>query len=282
MNKKILFVIIVLVLASFACSIQNVKMRTIETQEVEISEPLPTSDSETELVFKMAGGKFLIHPGAQGLVDGTIIYNVEQWEPEFTRRNNAFKITQVDSFRLSGIPAGDVVNLWDLKLTNTLPLNITITGGASQNEYNFSGLKISQLAITQGASETDIRFDIPNSILMQSFTFSTGASSAEIYGLLNANFEKMSMSAGAGNYKLDFSGFLTHDVHVEIKAGVSNISISVPSDIQVVVNNKGTISNINTSGTWLVSDTIYRTLNDGYTLTIDLNMALGNVNLKQQ
>ena len=67
-----------------------------------------------------------------------------------------------------------------------------------------------------------------------------------IYGLLNANFEKMSMSAGAGNYKLDFSGFLTHDVHVEIKAGVSNISISVPSDIQVVVNNKGTISNINT------------------------------------
>ena len=282
MNKRLIIAIVVLVLSSFACSLQNIEMRTIETQEVVIAESLPDNNNETELVFQMSGGKFVLNPGAQGLVNGTITYNVEQWEPEFTRSNNTYKITQVDPFRLSGIPSGDVVNRWEFGLTTALPLNISVTGGASENEFNFSGLQISQLAITQGASETDIRFDVPNPIVMKDFTFKTGASSADIYGLINANFERMSMSAGAGDYKLDFSGTLTHDVYVEIKAGVSNMSITIPSSMKVVVNNTGAISNINTTGTWMLTDNTYTTLNEGYTLTIDLNMAVGNVNLKQQ
>jgi len=282
MNKRLIIAIVVLVLSSFACSLQNIEMRTIETQEVVIAESLPDNNNETELVFQMSGGKFVLNPGAQGLVNGTITYNVEQWEPEFTRSNNTYKITQVDPFRLSGIPSGDVVNRWEFGLTTALPLNISVTGGASDNEFNFSGLQISQLAITQGASETDIRFDVPNPIVMKDFTFKTGASSADIYGLINANFERMSMSAGAGDYKLDFSGTLTHDVYVEIKAGVSNMSITIPSSMKVVVNNTGAISNINTTGTWMLTDNTYTTLNEGYTLTIDLNMAVGNVNLKQQ
>lgn len=282
MNKRLIIAILVLVLSSFACSLQNIEMRTIETQEVVIAESLPDNNNETELVFQMSGGKFMLNPGAQGLVNGTITYNVEQWEPEFTRSNNTYKITQVDPFRLSGIPSGDVVNRWEFGLTTALPLNISVTGGASENEFNFSGLQISQLAITQGASETDIRFDVPNPIVMKDFTFKTGASSADIYGLINANFERMSMSAGAGDYKLDFSGTLTHDVYVEIKAGVSNMSITIPSSMKVVVNNTGAISNINTTGTWMLTDNTYTTLNEGYTLTIDLNMAVGNVNLKQQ
>lgn len=282
MNKRLIIAIVVLVLSSFACSLQNIEMRTIETQEVVIAESLPDNNDETELVFQMSGGKFMLNPGAQGLVNGTITYNVEQWEPEFTRSNNTYKITQVDPFRLSGIPSGDVVNRWEFGLTTALPLNISVTGGASENEFNFSGLQISQLAITQGASETDIRFDVPNPIVMKDFTFKTGASSADIYGLINANFERMSMSAGAGDYKLDFSGTLTHDVYVEIKAGVSNMSITIPSSMKVVVNNTGAISNINTTGTWMLTDNTYTTLNEGYTLTIDLNMAVGNVNLKQQ
>jgi len=282
MNKRLIIAIVVLVLSSFACSLQNIEMRTIETQEVVIAESLPDNNNETELVFQMSGGKFMLNPGAQGLVNGTITYNVEQWEPEFTRSNNTYKITQVDPFRLSSIPCGDVVNRWEFGLTTALPLNISVTGGASENEFNFSGLQISQLAITQGASETDIRFDVPNPIVMKDFTFKTGASSADIYGLINANFERMSMSAGAGDYKLDFSGTLTHDVYVEIKAGVSNMSITIPSSMKVVVNNTGAISNINTTGTWMLTDNTYTTLNEGYTLTIDLNMAVGNVNLKQQ
>lgn len=282
MNKRLILTILTLIAASFACSLQNIEMKTIETQAVIIAEPLPDNTDETELIFQMSGGKFFLHPGAQGLVDGTITYNVAQWEPEFTRSSNTYKVTQVDPFRLSGIPSGDIINRWDFGLTSAVPLNLSITGGASKNEFDFSGLQLSRLDITQGASETDIRFDTPNPTIMEDFIFKTGASSAEIFGLINANFERMTMSAGAGEYKLDFSGTLTHDVYVEIKAGVSNLTITIPSGMKVVVNNKGTISNINTTGTWMVTDNTYTTLTEGYTLTVDLNMAVGNINLKQQ
>jgi hypothetical protein len=91
------------------------------------------------------------------------------------------------------------------------------------------------------------------------------------------------MSAGAGDYTLDFTGSsLSHDMSVNIKAGISNITIIIPAGLKALVNNQGTVSNINTKGTWLLMDNTYSTLNEGYTLTINLDMAVGNVNLNHK
>jgi hypothetical protein len=127
-----------------------------------------------------------------------------------------------------------------------------------------------------------IWFDTPNPLNMEEFVFTTGASSAKLYGLANANFATMTMSSGAGDYTLDFSGTLSQDSVVDIKAGISNITIIIPAGMRAVVNNEGTVSNINTKGTWLVTDDTYTTLEEGLTLTINLDMAVGNVNLTHE
>jgi hypothetical protein len=279
MKKPIIAVIIVMFLATLACSIRNVQLETIDPQIVIISEPLPQDRQVTELVFKMTGGRFLITADAEGLVSGTIKYNVEPWQPELIRRDNFFEIRQVNPFRITGIPLGDVENTWELGLTNTLPLNISIEGGASENMFDLTGLQISRLRIIQGASDTTIRFDVPNPIVMEDFTFTTGASSAKVFGLGNANFRRMTMSTGAGDYTLDFTGALSQDSIVDIKAGISNITVIIPAEMQAVINNQGTVTNVNTQGTWLVTDQTYATLAEGYTLTINLDMSVGNVNL---
>lgn len=279
MKAKIIIAISTLILASFACSIQNVQMSTIETQQVDIMEPLPSNAEETELNFTMTGGKFTITPGGNGLVTGTIIYNIEQWEPEFTRSSNLYDISQVNPFRISGIPSVEVVNTWDLSLTTQIPLDLTIEGGASENSFDFSGLQLSNLKIVQGASDTIIRFDAPNPVQMDHFIFTTGASSAKITGLGNANFSEMSVSCGAGDYTLEFSGEMTEDRTVDINAGVSNISIIIPAGTKAVIANQGTVSNINTRGTWLVTDDTYSTMVEGPAIRINLDMAVGNINL---
>ena len=278
MKKQILFAILVLILASFACSIQNFQMDTVETRQVDIMEPLENTE-EAEINFQMTGGKFTIMPTANGLVTGTIIYNVEQWEPEFTRSSNLYEISQVNPFRISGIPSGEVVNNWDLSLTTEIPLNVSIEGGASENAFDFTGMRLANLRIVQGASDSTIRFDAPNPLKMDEFVFTTGASSAEILGLGNANFSRMSVSCGAGDYTFDFAGALFEDSLMEVKAGVSNITIIIPAGMRAVVNNQGTVSNINTRGTWLVTDDTYSTMTEGPTLTINLDMAVGSVNL---
>jgi hypothetical protein len=258
-------------------------METIETRTVTINESLPPNTEETKIKFNMTGGVFNLQSGAEGLVNGTITYNVEQWEPEFTRRENAYEIRQVSPFSITGIPTKDIKNTWDLSLTTALPLDLSIEGGASKYNFDFTGLQLTNLRIVQGASESNIRFDTPNPQLMEEFSFTTGASSAKLYGLANANFEVMNMSAGAGDYTLDFTGSsLSHDMSVNIKAGISNITIIIPAGLKALVNNQGTVSNINTKGTWLLMDNTYSTLNEGYTLTINLDMAVGNVNLNHK
>jgi hypothetical protein len=254
-------------------------MRTIDLQTVSINEPLPSNMAESEVSFNMTGGTFNIQPGSGMLVSGSIVYNVEQWEPQFTRSNNYYEIKQVSPFSFSGIPTNDIVNTWDLALTNEIPVNLTIEGGASENNFDFTGLKLTGLKITQGASETSVQFNAPNTAQMQDFSFTTGASSADLLGLGYANFTNMTFSAGAGDYTLDFTGALTHDAIVNIKSTISNIRIVIPAGMRTVIINKGTVSNINTEGTWMLNDDTYTTLVEGYTLTINLDMAVGNVTL---
>lgn len=279
MKIKPLLAFLALVFATLACSIQNIQMKTIETQVKTIAEQMPGNTDVTELKFRMTGGKFSLVPGAQGLVNGTISYNVEQWEPEFTRRDNFYQIRQVDPLNFTGIPSGDVKNNWDLALSSAIPLNLSIEGGASENFFDLTGLQLTDLNIVQGASETIVRFDGPNPVAMNAFAFTTGASSAELYGLANANFETMTISAGAGDYTLDFTGSLSKDTTVDIKAGVSNIKIIIPAGMNATINNLGVVTNINTRGTWLLSDNTYTTEAEGPMLTINLNVSVGNVSL---
>ena len=279
MKKQLILPVLALIIAGIACSIQNVQMETIDTQIVEISEPLPGNIDETKLMFQMTGGEFSISPGTEGLVEGTITYNVEQWEPEFTRSSNLFEIKQVEPLRITGIPSDEVKNKWDLSLTRNIPINLQIEGGASDNDFDLTGLQLTSLTIKQGASDTSIRFDSPNPIVMEELSYTTGASSAEILGLGFANFKRMTLSGGAGDYTLDFTGALLQDAVVDIKAGISNITIIIPAGMNAVIINEGTISNINSEGTWLLSDETYTTMEAGMTLTINLDMAVGNVNL---
>jgi len=279
MKKQVIAAVFVLMLASFACSVQNIEMKTIDTQVVMIAEPLPTDLAGTELVFNMTGGKFNLSPGADGLVNGSITYNVERWEPEFTRSTYYYEIKQKNPYSITGIPTGDIENHWDFGLSTVLPLDLTIEGGASENTFDFSGLQLTNLNITQGASETEVRFDTPNPVLMKEFSFKTGASSAKLYGLGNANFISMNFSCGAGDYTLDFSGALSMESTVDIKAGVSNLTIIIPADMNAAIVNHGMASNINTQGTWLVTDETYTTMVEGPKLTINLDMAVGNINL---
>lgn len=279
MKKQVVMLISVLLLATLACSLQRFQVETGEPQIVFVNEPITDKNLESQLVFKMGGGNFIITPGADGLVTGSIKYNVAAWAPEFIRRDQYFEIRQENPFRINTIPIGNVENTWELGLNSALPINLTIEGGASENNFDFSGVTLTNLKITQGASDTTIQFNHPNPVVMQDFTFTTGASSARLLGLANANFKRMTMSGGAGNYTLDFSGNLSQDAVVDVKAGVSNFTIIIPAGIKAIIVNNGAVINVNTQGTWLLTDQTYTTLNEGFTLRINLDLSVGNVTL---
>jgi len=123
----------------------------------------------------------------------------------------------------------------------------------------------------------DISFSKPNPIEMSILRYSTGASDVKLTSLANANFSTLTFSGGAGNYTLDFSGDLQQDVVATVDSGLGNVTLIIPRDVNAKVTVDGAAVNINHGSGWSQSGQDYTQKGDGFTITIVVNMAAGNL-----
>lgn len=283
-KRPLIFVLAALMLASLACTI-NVNVPTIKTTDsktVTINEPVTQGADVAKVSLSIPAGTFALSGGADGLVNGTIKYNVSDWQPVITRNPGSVDIHQGDIHKITGLPTKEVVNDWSLKLSDSIPLDLAIQAGAYQGTLDLGGLHLKDLSIQDGASQSKVDFSQPNPETLDNFSYKTGASQVDLTELANANFSNFSFDGGAGDYTLDFSGSLTRDAQVTIKAGVSNITLTVPAATHVIISNQGAISNIDTQGTWIVNGSTYETEGQGPVITININIAVGNLKLIHQ
>ena len=284
MKRPLIFVLIVMLLASLACSTTIIHtIKTGPTQTVTINEPISSQNAASKVDIQMGAGTLNLAQGADGLVTGTIKYNVTQWQPKVDHpAAGEVSLSQGNYQNLEGIPTSQIINDWQLKLNSSVPLDLSIKAGAYEAVMDLTGLHLHSLAISDGAAKTHVTFTAPNPEKMDTFTYTTDASQVELRGLANANFSSMTFSSGAGYYTLDFTGNLLQDTSVDINTGVSNMSIIVPNGMNVKVITQGAISNITPHGIWTVNDSTYTISGEGYTLTIHVNMSLGNLKLVHQ
>jgi hypothetical protein len=244
MKRPILMLISILVIASLACSINiNIPSPKVgEKQTFEISEAAP-SETPARLAIAMGGGKLSIQPGGDKLVQGSVVYNVADWKPVITRDGNSVRIEQKIA---NGIPLSkglaDITNNWTLLIGN-VPTDLSIEAGAYDGKLDFSGLPLTNLKITDGASQAQVTFDTPNP------------------------------------QRLDFSGKLSHDTQVNVNGGLGNLTIIVPKGSNARIILGASLNNVSTEGVWTVEGQEYRVSGEGPTLRIDMNVGVGNLNL---
>jgi len=285
MKKKGLILITILAVMStmIACrfNLGLPRMEIGETKEENVILPIIDPTKPSPLHIRMGAGNLNFAPGAVGLLDVSIRYNVTGWQPVFEQVQNGYEIKQEDAFKLSGIPSEKIINNWDLKANSDVPLEVKIEAGAYKGSYDFSGLRLQNLEITEGASDSKFAYNSPNPESMEKFTFRTGASNVAFYGLANANFSQMSFLGGAGNYVFDFSGELQKSVVVSIKSAVSSVKIVIPEGMTAQIDNHGQLKNIRSEGVWSVVDDTWTSSGSGPVLLIDLYLSLGSVTLIQ-
>lgn len=281
MKRPLIFVLILMLLATLACSVNITipKMETIDPVTFNINEAIPAGASSAQLKFNMGAGTFDLAGSPEKLVEGTIRYNIKGWDPQITRSGNEVTIDQGQETNISGIPTEKLINEWKLTLNNSLPLYVQINAGAYKGNLDFSSLHLRRLEIVDGASQTKVFFNVPNPEKMELLSYKTGASQVELTGLSNANFTTMTFDGGAGNYTLDFSGKLQAVANVTVKTGVSNITLIFPAGMSAKVINSGAVANINTEGTWTVNGDTYQVSGDSPLLTIHMETGLGNIKL---
>jgi len=287
--KAMLIGIAILTLVTMACGITiNLPVNDVKigsTVVEEISVPLPKeSGTTTQLSLGFGAGEIRLAPGAQNsLVQGTATYNVKDLKPEMTIDGNNVSL-QTGDLEVNGIPlrfGKDFKNIWDLKLGNA-PMDLTITAGAYEGEFDLGGLPIQSLHISDGAADVHMGFSAPNPDNMDTLRYDTGASKVELTGLANANFETLIFKGGAGDYTLDFSGELKRDATVTIDSGLSSVTVVVPDGVSTRVFVDGGLANVDISGGWDKSGNEYTLAGEGPRLTINVNIGAGSLTLKNR
>ena len=111
----------------------------IPTETFSLGEDKPAGISITSANLSLApsNGTLNLAGGAQGLVDGTIQYNIANWKPTLVIEDTTLSIEQaVSNNSLSSTPK-DSLNQWELTLGDALK-NISVSAPAGNYTLNFA------------------------------------------------------------------------------------------------------------------------------------------------
>jgi hypothetical protein len=284
-NKlKLIAVITLVTMVAAACTSPggSTQLKTGAVQTQTISVPLPPDTSKpVDVTLRLGAAELTAGSGAAKLAEGTVQYNVPEFQPSVSQSGNKVDITQGPTGGFQGVLPKDLVNKWNIKLSNSVPLNLVVQAGAYSGSWDLGGLRLQSLKWDEGASKSTITFDQANPDKAETFDFTTGASTVKLTGLANLNFGKMTFQSGLGSYTLDFGGKLKRSADVEIKTGVSNVTIVVPVGTSARITLKSAVSNTKTIGSWNSSGSTYTTGKDDAAdkLNIAIDMGLGQLTL---
>ncbi len=279
MKKTILLIISVLVITTMACtfSVNVPRVETGDLQTVDISENAPDNNTTGNLSIFMGGGQLSINGHGDQWVTGKVDYNIPLWQPKVTRNNANLEISQ-DTKENIGLPNNKIVNNWELMI-GEVPTDLVVKAGAYKGNLDLSGIPITNLEISDGASQAEITFDQLNPAVMKSLIYKTGASQISLYGLANANFNEMQFDGGAGSYTLDYSGDLQHDTNISVNFGLGDVKIIIPKGVPAQVIVDGGLNNVELTGTWSIDGNVYDVNGNGPKLYFRVKMGLGNLQL---
>lgn len=136
------------------------------------------------------------------------------------------------SFHISGFES----TTWNLLFSDAIPISFDIQLGLGKGEFDLSGLAVKDFNLSAGASSVVVRFDRPNTAVLDDLTIEAGLSKFRGIGLGNANFNHLKFEGGVGTYSLDFGGELKREVDVDIEVGLGSLTIIIPEHIGAKVS----------------------------------------------
>jgi hypothetical protein len=120
-------------------------------------------------------------------------------------------------------------------LTGATPVVLAMKFGAAEARLDLGGLRLQNLVLETGASDTHIWFSETNRETAEHCSFKAGAAQFRVDNLGNSRCERITVSGGVGTLSLDFSGDWDHDATGDINVGLGTIEIAVPSELGVRV-----------------------------------------------
>ncbi|MDZ4802557.1 MAG: toast rack family protein [Bryobacteraceae bacterium] len=107
--------------------------------------------------LKMPVGEMEVRGGAAKLMEGDFTYNVPSWKPELKYKSSG-GVGDLVVETGSGSAKGDAKNRWDLRLNDTVAMDIRVNIGAGEAKLNLGSLNLSSVEMDMGAGT--VRLDL--------------------------------------------------------------------------------------------------------------------------
>jgi hypothetical protein len=217
--------------------------------------------------FAFRSGIIRLTGGADALLEGTFTYSRDEWRPEVSYRVGKGKgyldVEAGGNFSLGGWDFGSGSdkdtdrNEWDLRINDTIPLDLHIEVGAGEGHLDLAGLDLEELHLAMGAGDFEI-------------------------DLSGTSVPRLLMEAGVGSATVDLSGEWENDLDARFRCGVGALVLVLPRDVGVRVEVDGLLGSVDANGFNVGSG---RYTNDAYgkagkKLNISVAGGIGEVELR--
>ena len=200
-----------------------------------------TSEKEVSVIVDVAFGSLVLQRGAG---DHVAVVDYDESTMEKRKVEVSYEVSDGRGTLRIKLKKGSSHWVWDgsdddehrrtmtIRLTEDLPLDLELELGAGRGDLDFSGLQVSDLRISTGASSVELRCDEPNAIEANEISIESGVSKFTAMDLGNMNFRTLRFSGGVGAYKLDFGGTPRRSGDARLEVGLGSIVVNIPRRMQ--------------------------------------------------
>ncbi|MDE3052755.1 MAG: hypothetical protein KGL38_11815 [Gemmatimonadota bacterium] len=121
----------------------------------------------------------------------------------------------------------------NLALAPTVPMDLSLSLGATQANIDLGGLTLRGLHVETGAADESLDFSAPNRARLGTVTVDVGAASFRARRLANMNATALHVNGGVGAVDLGFGGAWTGDLDATVKVTLGKVTLHIPRDVGV-------------------------------------------------
>lgn len=238
----------------------------------------------TEIHIRYAAGDLRIgHTEGAMLYEMEMRYDEDHFRPlaEFDADTRRLRLG-VEGTRRRGEMDLNEGSRATIGLTREVPLDVELDFGAGEADIELGGLRLRQLEVSTGASETSIRFGSPNRIRADRVTIEAGAAELDVVGLGNARARQIDFQGGVGSTTLDFTGSWGLDANASVQIGIGEVRLRFPRGLGVELRKRSFLTSFDGDGLVKRGDSYFSPDWETAThrLTIDVNAAFGSIEVE--
>ena len=215
-------------------------MTTTPTSSTPVAIPFPSTEVP-HLRISAGGCRLRITPGdGEPWVAGSYADRSGSMPLHIQQDTDSVRIgvgTEVTEFFhvFEGVP------VLDLKLGTAHTFVLSVDVGAGEDVFDFGGVPLKRLTLTNGAGKVTVGFSQPNPVQMEMLHLSVGAGALEAEGLANAGAGKILVEGGAAGVKLDFGGTFAGECHARISTALAGVDVCIPASVAAEVRSSSVL-----------------------------------------